>query len=97
MGERLGRYEITETLGAGGMGVVYKAHDAAIDRDVAIKVLSADVSVNFNALDRFVVEAQSSRQSSVTPTPLGFMKSASRREFTIWLWSSPPAAAYWID
>jgi urea transport system substrate-binding protein len=63
-GERLGRYEITDTLGAGGMGVVYKAHDAAIDRDVAIKVLSADVSVNFNALNRFTVEARAAGKLS---------------------------------
>jgi urea transport system substrate-binding protein len=64
VGERIGRYEITGTLGAGGMGVVYKAHDTAIDRDVAIKVLSADVAVNFNALQRFLVEARAAGRLS---------------------------------
>jgi serine/threonine protein kinase len=39
IGSRLGRYEIVDTLGEGGMGVVYKARDAQRDRFVAIKVL----------------------------------------------------------
>ena len=46
------------------MGVVYKAHDTAIDRDVAIKVLSADIAVNFNALQRFLVEARAAGRLS---------------------------------
>lgn len=58
VGERIGRYEITGVLGAGGMGVVYKSHDTAIDRDVAVKVLAGDIAVNFNALQRFLVEAR---------------------------------------
>jgi hypothetical protein len=35
---RLGRYQVLGCLGAGGMGVVYRAHDPHLDRDVAIKV-----------------------------------------------------------
>ena len=58
IGERLSRYEITGFLGAGGMGVVYKAHDQAIERDVAIKVITADVAVSGIALQRFVIEAR---------------------------------------
>ena len=38
-GTRLGPYEILSTLGAGGMGEVYRASDAKQNRDVAIKVL----------------------------------------------------------
>jgi len=38
-GERFGRYEILDTLGAGGTGEVYRARDTDLDRDVAIKVL----------------------------------------------------------
>jgi urea transport system substrate-binding protein len=64
IGERIGRYEITGSLGAGGMGVVYKAHDTAIDRDVAIKVLAADIAINYNALQRFLVEARAAGRLS---------------------------------
>ena len=40
-GERLGPYEILSSIGAGGMGEVYQAHDTKLGRDVAIKVLPA--------------------------------------------------------
>jgi serine/threonine protein kinase len=42
-GTRLGPYEITAPIGAGGMGDVYKAKDTRLDRSVAIKVLPAQV------------------------------------------------------
>ena len=38
-GHRIGPYEIVAPLGAGGMGEVYRARDARLDRDVAIKIL----------------------------------------------------------
>ena len=40
-GTRIGSYEVTGALGAGGMGEVYRARDAKLQRDVAIKVLPA--------------------------------------------------------
>src|SRR5512133_1472420 len=57
-GTRLGPYEILGPVGAGGMGEVYRAHDARLKRDVAIKVLPASVAENAERLARFQREAQ---------------------------------------
>ena len=43
-GNQIGPYEIIREIGRGGMGVVYLAHDTKLDRDVAIKALSEDVT-----------------------------------------------------
>jgi urea transport system substrate-binding protein len=59
IGKRLGKYEITALLGMGGMGVVLRAHDASIERDVAIKVLPPEISADSAALGRFLAEAKS--------------------------------------
>ena len=58
-GTRLGHYEIVSAIGAGGMGEVYRARDPRLDRDVAIKVLSADLARDPAALARFEREAMS--------------------------------------
>jgi serine/threonine protein kinase len=57
-GARLGRYEINSQLGAGGMGEVYLAQDTILHRNVARKVLPADVSANQDRMRRFRQEAQ---------------------------------------
>lgn len=57
-GTRLGRYAIIELLGAGGMGEVYRAHDAELGRLVAIKVLPADFADRPDRLRRFEIEAR---------------------------------------
>ena len=59
IGRRLGKYEITALLGVGGMGVVLKAHDPSIERDVAIKVLPSELSTDETTLNRFLSEAKS--------------------------------------
>jgi len=57
-GTRLGPYEILGLLGAGGMGEVYRARDPRLGRDVAIKVLPAELLADENRRRRFVQEAQ---------------------------------------
>jgi urea transport system substrate-binding protein len=54
----LGKYRVTGVLGQGGMAVVLKAHDPAIERDVAIKVLADHTVSNATALGRFLAEAR---------------------------------------
>ena len=57
-GERLGHYDVLERLGAGGMGVVYKARDTRLDRVVAFKVLSDHLLADDDARERFLIEAK---------------------------------------
>lgn len=57
-GTKLGPYEIQSALGAGGMGEVYRARDTRLDRIVAIKILSANLSENSELAARFEREAR---------------------------------------
>jgi Tol biopolymer transport system component len=57
-GTKLGPYEIQSLLGAGGMGEVYRAKDARLDRIVAIKVLPASFSADHDRMQRFEQEAR---------------------------------------
>jgi WD40 repeat protein len=57
-GFRLGQYEITTQLGAGGMGEVYKARDTRLQRSVAIKILPSSFATDPERLARFEREAQ---------------------------------------
>jgi len=57
-GTKLGPYEIQSPLGAGGMGEVYRARDARLDRDVAVKVLSAKLSSDPASRQRLEREAK---------------------------------------
>ena len=59
-GTKLGPYEIVSALGAGGMGEVYRAHDARLGREVAIKVLPTDYADDPDRLRRFEQEARAS-------------------------------------
>jgi serine/threonine protein kinase/Tol biopolymer transport system component len=57
-GTRLGRFEIVDSLGSGGMGEVYRGRDTRLDRPVAIKVLAADLAGEVRGGERLEREAR---------------------------------------
>src|ERR1051326_8863523 len=57
-GTKLGRYEIRSKIGEGGMGEVYLARDTQLDRDIALKILTAEVARDQQRLHRFLQEAR---------------------------------------
>ncbi|MCI0413438.1 serine/threonine-protein kinase [bacterium] len=57
-GTRLGSYQITASIGAGGMGEVYRARDTKLNRDIAIKILPASFAKDVDGVARFRREAQ---------------------------------------
>ena len=58
VGQTLGHFEIRETIGRGGMGIVYLAHDTKLDRSVAIKSMPPGLMNNATARTRFQREAK---------------------------------------
>ena len=82
-GTRLGPYQITAPIGAGGMGEVYKARDTSLDRTVAIKVIAPTKVGDAHAQQRFAREAGPSRRSAIR-TSVPCSTSDSRMAPTSW-------------
>jgi serine/threonine protein kinase len=78
VGSRLGRYDIIVALGAGGMGEVYRARDRRLGRDVALKVLPAEVAADAERLARF---EHASSPASTTRTSSPSIRSRMRTAF----------------
>lgn len=63
-GSTLGSYRLLEVVGAGGMGVVYRAHDSRLQRDVALKLLPAHANLDEGARQRLLNEARAAARLS---------------------------------
>lgn len=59
IGSKIGKYKIIEEIDRGGMAVVYKASQEGLDRNVALKVLPANITINSSFVERFLAEAHS--------------------------------------
>lgn len=85
---RLGGYRVLQQLGAGGMGVVFRAEDPLLQREVALKVMLPWVASNPQSRDRFLREAE--------PPPASNMRTSSRsiRSVRIEASSSSPCRSF---
>ncbi len=83
IGTQVGSYRITQKLGEGGMGVVYKAVDVDLDREVAMKVLSSDLLKNPDLVARFRAEAKA--QANLNHTNLATLYAFMLHEGTAYM------------
>jgi serine/threonine protein kinase len=56
--KRIGKYRVTGRIGRGGMGIVYRAYDEVLEREVAVKTLTAEATLDVESRRRFEIEAK---------------------------------------
>src|SRR5258707_489965 len=87
-GSRLGPYEVLAPLGAGGMGEVYRAKDARLGRDVALKVLPTEVAKDADRRSRFEQEARAASALATRTSSPSTTSANPRAPFgSRWSWS----------
>jgi serine/threonine protein kinase len=80
LGTRVGAYEVIAKLGEGGMGEVYRAHDPRLGRDVALKVLPAEMASDPARLERFTMPASVIKARSSPHWPLRYPSKNARAD-----------------
>jgi serine/threonine protein kinase len=95
IGTTLNRYQITASIGAGGMGEVFRARDTQLNRDVAIKILPKDFVADADRLRRFEQPAPNHDRSHERINPPTTMNSNrwayARARLTVEMRSPPQA------
>jgi serine/threonine protein kinase len=91
LGKRLSHFEVTGRLGEGGMGVVYRARDTRLDREVALKILPEEFTRSEERLARFEREAKVlaalSHPNIAAIYEVGSAPASGRGRFTTWSWN----------
>lgn len=98
LGQRVGRFQILTLLGVGTFGMVYRAHDPVLDREVALKIPRFDGELHPDLLDKFTTEARTAARLNhpniVTVYEAGF---AAGIFYIAVAYCSGPTLAHWLS